>query len=59
MDYISMPEKHDCTRARGEVSIRFERIENLESTLLASEISRLPLPWESAFLGQNANPIPP
>lgn len=34
----------------AEISIRFERIEDLEATLPASEISRLPLPWESAFL---------
>ena len=34
----------------AEISIRFERIEDLEATLPASEISRLPLPWEAAFL---------
>ena len=34
----------------AEVSIRFERIEDLETTLPPSEIRRLPLPWEPAFL---------
>ena len=33
-----------------EVSIRFERIEELEETLPESEFRRLPLPWEAAFL---------
>jgi hypothetical protein len=34
----------------AEVSIRFERIEELEETLPESEFRRLPLPWEAAFL---------
>jgi hypothetical protein len=34
----------------AEVSIRFERIEDLDAALPAAEIERLPLPWEAAFL---------
>ena len=34
----------------AEVSIRFERIEELEATLPESLVRRLPLPWEAAFL---------
>jgi hypothetical protein len=34
----------------AEVSIRFERIEELEDALPESEFRRLPLPWEAAFL---------
>ena len=34
----------------AEVSIRFERIEDLEETLPESEFRRLPLPCEAAFL---------
>lgn len=34
----------------AEVSIRFERIEDLEESLPASVFRRLPLPWEAAFL---------
>jgi predicted nucleic acid-binding protein len=34
----------------AEVSIRFDRIEDLEETLPESEFRRLPLPWEAAFL---------
>jgi len=34
----------------AEVSIRFERIEDLEETLPESDFRRLPLPWEAAFL---------
>ena len=33
----------------AEVSIRFDRIEDLETTLPEAEIRRLPLPWEAAF----------
>jgi len=32
------------------VSIRFERIEDLEEALSADDFVRLPLPWEAAFL---------
>lgn len=34
----------------AEVSIRFARIEELESALPEDLIERLPLPWEAAFL---------
>ena len=34
----------------AEVSIRFERIEDLETALPDSDFHRLPLPWEAAFL---------
>jgi len=34
----------------AEVSIRFERIEELDDALPDSEFRRLPLPWEAAFL---------
>jgi predicted nucleic acid-binding protein len=34
----------------AEVSIRFERIEELEEALPTADFVRLPLPWEAAFL---------
>jgi len=34
----------------AEVSIRFDRIEDLEETLPEAIVRRLPLPWEAAFL---------
>ena len=34
----------------AEVSIRFERIEELEQALPPAAFQRLPLPWEAAFL---------
>jgi predicted nucleic acid-binding protein len=34
----------------AEVSIRFERIEDLEEALPDPDFRRLPLPWEAAFL---------
>ena len=34
----------------AEISIRFERIEELEDALPARDFVRLPLPWEAAFL---------
>jgi len=34
----------------AEVSIRFQRIEELEEALPADTFLRLPLPWEAAFL---------
>jgi len=34
----------------AEVSVGFERIEDLEDALLGSAFARLPLPWETAFL---------
>lgn len=34
----------------AEVSIRFERIEDLEEALPRDVFTRLPLPWEAAFL---------
>ena len=34
----------------AEVSIRFERIEELEEALPGADFVRLPLPWEAAFL---------
>jgi predicted nucleic acid-binding protein len=34
----------------AEVSIRFDRIEELEAALPQEDFLRLPLPWEAAFL---------
>jgi len=34
----------------AEVSVRFERIEDLEAALPLNLVTRLPLPWEAAFL---------
>mgnify|MGYP005845255993 CR=1 FL=1 len=34
----------------AEVSIRFDRIEELQDALPEEEFLRLPLPWEAAFL---------
>lgn len=34
----------------GEVSIRFDRIEELDDALPADRFTREPLPWEAAFL---------
>jgi predicted nucleic acid-binding protein len=34
----------------AEVSIRFERVEELETALPPEDFERLPLPWEAAFL---------
>jgi len=34
----------------AEVSIRFERIEDLEAALPPAVVERLPIPWEAAFL---------
>jgi predicted nucleic acid-binding protein len=34
----------------AEVSVRFERIEDLDDALDETAFSRLPLPWEAAFL---------
>lgn len=34
----------------AEVSVRFARIEDLETVLRESDFRRLPLPWEAAFL---------
>ena len=34
----------------AEVSIRFERIEELDAALPEAEFRRLPLPWEASFL---------
>ena len=34
----------------AEVSIRFERIEDLEFALPPEQVERLPLPWEASFL---------
>lgn len=34
----------------AEVSIRFDRIEDLDDALQEGEFRRLPLPWEAAFL---------
>lgn len=34
----------------AEVSIRFDRIEDLEAALPAMLFERLPIPWEAAFL---------
>ena len=54
----------------AEVSIRFDRIEDLEDALPAELIERRPLPWEAAFLagkcfleyrkrgGRRAAPLP-
>jgi len=34
----------------AEVSIRFERIEELDEAIPEQDFARLPLPWEAAFL---------
>ena len=34
----------------AEVSVRFERIEELEEALPEPDFRKLPLPWEAAFL---------
>jgi len=34
----------------AEVSIRFEKVEDLDAALPATYFRRLPLPWEAAFL---------
>ena len=34
----------------AEVSVRFERVEDLEEVLPLHDFKRLPLPWEAAFL---------
>ena len=34
----------------AEISVRFERIEDLESAIEESGLERRPLPWEAAFL---------
>ncbi|MEZ4332226.1 MAG: DNA-binding protein [Myxococcota bacterium] len=34
----------------AEVSIRFDRVEDLEDALPEGDFLRLPLPWEAAFL---------
>ena len=38
----------------SEVSVGFERIEELDDVLSPSDFSRLPLPWEAAFLAGKA-----
>ncbi|MDN5919865.1 MAG: PIN domain-containing protein [Pseudonocardia sp.] len=41
----------------AEVSIGFERIEDLDDAVPASEVSREPLPWEAGFVaGKPADP---
>lgn len=54
----------------AEVSIRFERVEELDAALPSTYFRRLPLPWEAAFLagkrfldyrrkgGQKRSPLP-
>ncbi|MEI6313292.1 MAG: type II toxin-antitoxin system VapC family toxin, partial [Syntrophus sp. (in: bacteria)] len=54
----------------AEVSIRFEKVEELDAALPATYFRRLPLPWEAAFLagkcfldyrrkgGQKRSPLP-
>ncbi|MFT4247167.1 MAG: type II toxin-antitoxin system VapC family toxin [Pseudomonas sp.] len=54
----------------AEVSVGFERIEELDEALPASDFTRLPLPWEAGFLagkaflryrrdgGQRRSPLP-
>jgi hypothetical protein len=34
----------------GEVSVHFQRIEDVDAALLPSDFQRLSLPWEAAFL---------
>lgn len=69
----------DCARSNilavnpiiyAEVSIRFEKIEELDAALPSTYFRRLPLPWEAAFLagkrfldyrrksGQKRSPLP-
>jgi predicted nucleic acid-binding protein len=38
----------------SEVSVGFERIEEVDEVLSPSDFSRLPLPWEAAFLAGKA-----
>jgi predicted nucleic acid-binding protein len=38
----------------AEVSVGFERIEEVDEALPSSDFSRLPLPWEAAFLAGKA-----
>jgi predicted nucleic acid-binding protein len=38
----------------AEISVRFSRIEDLDSVLPASDIARAPVPWEAAFLAGKA-----
>ena len=38
----------------SEVSVGFERIEEVDDVLSPSDFSRLPLPWEAAFLAGKA-----
>lgn len=54
----------------AEVSIRFEKVEDLDAALPSTYFRRLPLPWEAAFLagkrffdyrrkgGQKRSPLP-
>ena len=69
----------DCARSNilavnpiiyAEVSIRFEKVEELDAALPSTYFRRLPLPWEAAFLagkcfldyrrkgGQKRSPLP-
>jgi predicted nucleic acid-binding protein len=38
----------------GEVSIRFSRVEDVDTALPSSDFRRLPLPWAAAFLAGKA-----
>ncbi|MGQ0743137.1 MAG: type II toxin-antitoxin system VapC family toxin [Acidimicrobiales bacterium] len=38
----------------GEVSVRFNRIEDLDDALRRADYERLPLPWDAAFLAGKA-----
>lgn len=38
----------------AEVSVRYDRMEDLDSALLADYFIRAPLPWEAAFLAAKA-----
>jgi hypothetical protein len=40
----------------AELSIRFDRIEELEEALPAEDFLRLPLPWEAACMPEGERP---
>jgi predicted nucleic acid-binding protein len=38
----------------AEISVRFERVEEVEKVVLREDFARLPLPWDAAFLAGRA-----
>lgn len=61
-DWSARAMEHAAARGRlcinpmvyAEVSVGFERIEDLDEALPATYITRLPLPWDAAFLAGKA-----